>query len=143
MCDANTPVMPVSDIVQAISLPLSTNVVTPVPVVVFGVGSSFEGNMVATKVLFVGPVESDPQLVARAATATAATRPRANVLTVLRMKPPGGRKIEARPELQARKAGRANDCGGAASSTSGTAGAVRSSRPCSVGRFLRRCFPCG
>ena len=55
MCDANTPVMPVSDIVQSIWLPLSTNVVIPVPVVVFG-GLSFAGDMAETYAFAIGAV---------------------------------------------------------------------------------------
>src|SRR5450759_1857177 len=120
MWEAMTFVIFVSVIVQSISVPRSTNVTTPVPVVVF-TGTSFAGERFATYVLVVGAVVPDPQLVATAATPTAAIRPRASVLTVLRMKPPGGRKVEARPSAHSRKAAGANDRSGAARSTSGTA----------------------
>src|SRR5450759_4318464 len=95
MCEAVTAVMLVSVSVQSISVPRSTNAATPLPGEVL-VDPSLRAIRLATYVLFVGAVVLDPQLVATAATATAAMRPRASVLTVLRMEPPGGRTIEAR-----------------------------------------------
>src|SRR5450759_792935 len=121
MCEAVTAVMLVSVSVQSISVPRSTNAATPLPGEVL-VDPSLRAIRLATYVLFVGAVVLDPQLVATAATPTTAIRPSATVLTVLRMKPPGGRTIEARTWPPSGKAAPANDRDGAASSTSGAAG---------------------
>src|SRR5438552_2730412 len=90
MCEPVTFNMLVSVIVQSIVVPLSTNVTTPVPVVVLS-GTSFAGDRLAMYCLGPGAVES-PQLGATKAIVAAAAIPAA-IPTVLRMKPPGWRQI--------------------------------------------------
>jgi hypothetical protein len=84
----------VSVIVQSISVPRSTNVTTPVPVVVLA-GCSFAGDRFATYCFEPRPVESEPQLAATKAIVAATATPAA-IPTVLRIEPPGERKVQAR-----------------------------------------------
>jgi hypothetical protein len=82
MCDIVTFNMFVSVIVQSIEVPLSTNVTTPVPVVVLA-GTSLPGDRLATYVFAPGDVE-DPQLATKNAIVAAEAIP-ARVRTGLRM----------------------------------------------------------
>jgi hypothetical protein len=83
MCDAVTFVMFVSVSVQLITLPLSTNVKTPLPGDVWP-APSFAAMRLATYCFDAGAVVSDPQLVATKAIVAAAAIPTAK-LTDLRM----------------------------------------------------------
>jgi hypothetical protein len=118
MCEAVTFNMFVSVIVQSIEVVLSTNVTTPVPVVVLA-GTSLAGDRLATYCFGPGAVE-DPQLATTKAIVAAEAIP-ARVPTVLRILPPGERRVEARNARRIRKPERADDRGSTASSASFTA----------------------